>query len=419
MAQTKGSFWVDETECVTPFERIGKRGVVLFIWVFFIANQFPHTTTIKEIAFYGSMILFFPLFLTGRISVPWNSPFTAPALVFSIVVTVGSFWALNKSNTSADLYSHLVRYVILGIIITSVFEKRRDIEILFTLIVVSATFFCLYSMIDQYIIKKLSLHTRLLAGSQEITTNLLGIHIILSINLALYKVKLHKKCVAKICCFVAIIVLLLALFATQARSSFLALVLSTLIIFLSHRNLKKLAVILFFLAVAASYSPLGKRLTTNLTTDIRIQHMLLCLEVVKDYPLTGIGFGMQTFSDTLDLAAYNKRVEKKYPLNKYATTILTNPHNLYSDLAVRTGLFGFLAFIFFIYSNYWILLRALQEKEKISYNLALCILASLSSFLLIGFFEPVFSHPFEAVFCLIIAITHMLWNRLSYLKVKA
>ena len=406
-----GNLQVDEVLRDPPFARVGKQVAVGFIMIFFIANQFPHTTTIKEIAFYGSLILFASLLLSRKIVIHFDSPITIPAAIFIVIVLIGSVFAINKNNTIDDLYSHLIRYILIWIIIISFIESNYDFEVLITVVVLSTTFFCIYNIVDLYIIKNMPFSTRLLTGSQEITTNLVGINIILSVNLAYYKLKSSTNRRAKGGYSLAIIVLLFSLFAAQARSGFLALVLSALIVFLSNRNVIKLCVVLTLLAVAACYSPVGTRLTTQLSTDIRIQHMLLCLEVVKDHPLTGIGFGMQTFARDLDLVAYNKRVEEKYRLPVYADSILTDPHNLYTDIAVRSGIVGFSAFIHFIYTVYRTLLRMILANEKEGRDLSLALLASLSSFMFIGLFEPVFSHPFEAIFCFIFALTHILWKQ--------
>jgi len=404
----------------TRFERIVKRIIVNFIFILFVANQFPHTTTFKEISFYGSLFLFLVLLCTQRVSIKIDSPLIPPALAFIIIATIGSFWALNRENTLHDIYAHLLRYVILWVIMTSVLEKRRNVELLITLIIASTTIFCLHSIVDLYVVKKLSIYTRLLTGAQEITTNLLGIHTILAINLAIYKLKSLKNGMVKIGFSLAIIILLLASFATQTRSTLGAIVLSILIIFVVNQKWLKLIVILAVIGLIAVFSPEGKRLSNvNMTSNIRIQQIFLCLEVLKDHPLTGIGFGMQTFGQDLDLAAYNKRVKAKYPLKKFPDSKLTNPHNLYTDIAVRTGVIGFFTFMVLIFTAYRLLLKTILAREKYYSDLALVNMASLSSFLFIAFFEPVFSHPFEVTLCLIFALVQLTYKKATAKKHRA
>ncbi len=393
---------------MTKFVLIGKQIIIVCLWIFFVANQFPHTTTIKEAAYYISLLVFIALFCSRKIAINRISPLIPPALAFIITVAVGSFWAINVENTQHDLYAHLIRYVILWIIMVNILEKRRDVELLITLIVAATTIFCLYSFIDQYIVRKISMHTRFLSGAQEITTNLLGIHTIFAINLAIYKLKSLKNIPAKVGLSFAIIILLIASFATQTRSTLLALVLSILIIFIMSRKWLKLLVILTALGITAFYTPVGKRLSSNITSNIRIQQVYLCLEIIKDHPLTGIGYGMQTFGKNLDLAAYNRKIKREYPAKKFTDTILANPHDLFTDILVRTGIIGFIMFIWLIVETYRSLLRTIWRKEKYNSDLALSDIASLSSFLLIGLFEPVFSHPFETTLCLILAFAQLL-----------
>ena len=40
-------------------------------------------------------------------------------------------------------------------------------------------------------------------------------------------------------------------------------------------------------------------------------------EVIKDYPIMGIGFGMQTFGKDLDLEKYHERIPEKYRVKLY------------------------------------------------------------------------------------------------------
>jgi len=296
----------------------------------------------------------------------------------------------------------------------NILEKRRDVEMLITLVVAATTFFCLYSLIDQYIVRKISMHTRLLAGGLEITINLLGIHTILALNLAIYKLKSLKNILAKAGFSFAIIILLVASIATQTRSTLLALVLSILIIFIASRNWLKLIVILAAIGTIAFCSPVGKRLSNNMTSNIRIQQIYLCLEIIKDHPLIGIGYGKQTFGTNLDLVGYNRKIKSEYPNKKFTNTVLGDPHNLYTDIAVRTGIIGFFMFIWFILTAYRSLLQTIWIQEKDNSDLGLVIMASLSSFLLIGFFEPVLSHPFESTLCLILALAQLLMVGKSY-----
>ena len=64
-------------------------------------------------------------------------------------------------------------------------------------------------------------------------------------------------------------------------------------------------------------------------------------EIIKDYPITGIGFGMETYGTTVDLKAYYEKVPKKFREN----IIYNDPHNMYFDIAVRLGIVGFVLFL--------------------------------------------------------------------------
>ena len=73
----------------------------------------------------------------------------------------------------------------------------------------------------------------------------------------------------------------------------------------------------------------------------RIGVNYLAFEVVKDHPITGVGFGMETYRTAIDLHAYNASVP-----DKYKEEIHVDPHNIVGSIAVRTGFVGLALFFY-------------------------------------------------------------------------
>jgi len=64
--------------------------------------------------------------------------------------------------------------------------------------------------------------------------------------------------------------------------------------------------------------------------------------------------------------------------------------------------------MFLIFIAYRFLIRAVLAGEKHASDLALAIMVALSFFMFIVFFELVFSHPFEALLCFLLAFVQLL-----------
>ena len=99
------------------------------------------------------------------------------------------------------------------------------------------------------------------------------------------------------------------------------------------------------------YSPGRLTSVTNsmpaeLLTDHRVSINRLTLEIIRDHPIVGVGFGMQIYSDREMLLKYNERVSRKVSPDTRA--ILRNPHNTYLDIAMRVGWVGFGLFLYII-----------------------------------------------------------------------
>jgi len=209
-----------------------------------------------------------------------------------------------------------------------------------------------------------------------------------------------------------ILVLSIGFLVAQERSSFLAIFLAGFFFF--YKNKKWLLVFLILILMIGTISPWSNRLQLhnpekmliNLRNDVRIKINLLTLEVIKDNPIMGIGFGLQTYGE-LDLERYQKRLPQKY----HQKNIVADPHNIVLDVAVRLGVPG-LAFFFYIISVFlkmcWNIIR--HGKDNFMRNWGRCLSACFIAVFTIGLFHPVFSHIPEVVFCTIFSMATIIWR---------
>ena len=157
----------------------------------------------------------------------------------------------------------------------------------------------------------------------------------------------------------------------------------------------------------------------SFTKDIRIKMNHLTIKVIKDHPITGIGFGMEIYGNknVLDLEKLNKQLPPEYQQNR---VIIAAPHNIILDIAVRTGVVGLALFIYILITSLWMLWKTFRLTKNEHYKLlAIYLFASLASFLLPALFADAMFGPRAVIFYTMLAMITILWNLVQKEKNKA
>ncbi|MGZ6237482.1 MAG: O-antigen ligase family protein, partial [Syntrophales bacterium] len=178
------------------------------------------------------------------------------------------------------------------------------------------------------------------------------------------------------------------------------------------RNKKTLLFFFLFLALVISVMPVKNRLTTSniigkINSDSRVKIWYCFAEMVKDHPITGIGFGMQTYYDKDLINKYNERV----PANYRQAEPLTAPHNLLVDITVRTGIIGLISFLYIIsvFSQMgWRIIK--YGSDDFIRHWGLCLLASFVAVFIQGQFENTMSGPPAIILYTIWGAMAILWR---------
>lgn len=387
--------------------------VILFILsVYILVNPLPHTTTIQGICLYGSLLLF--VGVNGVKEMKFskgNTPLFAPTILFFVWVVFGLFFAVDKQNSIHDIYSHFFKYIILCILFVNIFNTRKKIEILTLAIIFSVVSFVLYSFFKFYIVNGFDISTKFFGNSQGMTYNLLSIPVIFSAFLILCIGINVNKTYLKLLLFLLIIPLVLASVLTQARSAFLALAISSFLFMFFYKKRLIPVVIVLCIGILLTFPPLKNRFKQDVSTNLRVNHALLVMEVLRDYPLTGIGFGMETFGYSLDLDFYKNKFENTYNVKYGQDVVLIDPHNMYTDILVRTGIPGFGLYLFFVFTLFRMLWNIGRSKDTFLRVFSFGVASSLVAYFIIGFFEPVFSHVHEFYFMLMVSLAAILWKQ--------
>lgn len=383
--------------------------VLLAVFLFF--NPMPHTTAIKEICFYTAAAFTAILVAAKNLKLHLSNPFTLPLGLLLAWVVLDAFFALNKPNTIHDIYAHLIKYYVFFFLIANFFDTRARLDKLIWIMVASAGVFAVGAAYYFYFTLANPITARFGPRAfTELPTNVIPV---VTIPAAVFSIHFFARREAwwnKFIFAAAFITVSSATILTQARSGFAALSVAMMMLF--PRNKRFMLILLPLILVLVFLTPLKSKLHSDaiqekFKSDVRIKIFYTFVEMAKDYPLTGIGFGLQTYADDRLLSKYNERVPAKYrqPFLHEA------PHNLIVDILVRLGVIGLALYfyLFFVFCKVNLNIVRAGKGEDLS-SLALCTLASFSAFFIIAMFENLAGGVPAIVMYLLFAVTTIIWK---------
>jgi O-antigen ligase len=404
---------MDKRDTVFSTERLGhflEQCIPWLIGIFLFFNPFPHTTAIKEISFYLCLLSFPILLAAKKGSFLFRTPLLIPFILFVVWSCLGLFFAFNKANTFHDIYAHLLKYLFIFFMVSNFFDSRKRFSILAWIFVVSATIFAVTTMTYDYVILHRSLTDKLAYVFPETSPNIAGIITLFSILLS-FSLFSKRTPYLNAVLLISLCLSAFATLATQARSAVLALIAAFSVMFPAR---KKTFVLIFVavLVLAVSFLPVKNLFTpeaiiTKLKADDRIAIWLCYAEIIKDHPVFGVGFGMQTCYDENLLKKYNARVPEEHRM----TYLYNAPHNLLVDTATRTGLVGLALFLYILFSFVkmgWHLIR--NGRNEFIRDWSLCIMGTFVAVFVQGMFENTLSGPPAVILYSIFAMMTILWR---------
>jgi O-antigen ligase len=392
------------------------QSVPVLIGIFIFFNSFPHTTAIKEICFYLSIFIVFFLFLFKETDFSFKTPLSVPFAIFVVWAFIGIFFALDKENSIHDFRAHLLKYLALYYLLVNFFNSKKRFEVLSWIIIVSAAVFSIGGMIYFYLILKNPIPTRLGIEFLELHVDYIGFVTLFAILLTLHHFSRESILYRKLILLVCLLGTSMATMLTQSKGTLVAAVFAFIVLF--PKNKKTLIVFLILFLIGMGITPRLKNrfALTNILNAPRIGINLTTYEVIKDYPITGIGFGMQTYGNKnlLDLDKYNARIPPKYR----QASVIGSPHNSLADVAMRTGIVGLVLYLYILFMCIrmgWKTIR--YGRDDFIKEWGLCIMAAFVGIFIQGIFSDGMFGPQAIVLYTIFAMMTILW-RLDNVKIK-
>jgi O-antigen ligase len=381
--------------------------------MFIFLNPYPHVTAIKEITFYGSVLLLLALIFLKKEEFSLRTPLSIPFLLFVIWGFFGLFFALNKGNSIHDFFVHLIKYLLIFYLLFNFFATKERLLILIWTIIISTALYSAGMLIDFYVMQGYNLSTKLgvyIGGQREIPSNIIGISTLFGLLLSLYQLTKEGISYRRIILTICVCTTAIATLATQTKGAILAMIVSLLLSF--PRNKRTLLFFFLFLALVILVMPVKDQITPSaivdkISADQRIKIWYSFGEMVIDHPITGIGFGMQTYHDENLLKKYNEKVPAKYRQE----TPLNSPHNIVLDIAVRVGFVGLALFFYIIFvfvRMSWQIIKS--GKDDFIRHWGLCFLAAFVAVFIQGQFENTMSGPPAMILYTTFAMMVILWH---------
>lgn len=367
-------------------------------------------SSINELCFYLSVSILTFLLFFKKTAFTLRSPLTLPFILFFLWAVIGLFFTLDFKNTLHDLRGHLLEYTIVFYLLVNYFNTSKRLQILAWIVIASATIFSIGAVIQYYFIEGFSFSSRLGYTFYEMSTDNIGFITILGICFCLHFFYISKNIFCKISLVSCFFILCITTLLTQSRGSLLGL-LAALVILCFH-NRKNMIFIILTVSIIILMPSMKERATNidGFTKDIRIKINRLTLEVIKDHPIAGIGFGMQIYGNqnVLDLEKINKQLPPKYQQRR---AVIVSPHNTILDVAVRTGVVGLAFFLYILINSLRMLCRTLKlKKGEYFKSWTVCLFACFASYMLPALFTDTTFGPKAIIFYTILAMITVLWN---------
>jgi len=386
------------------WEKILWMKVVPFLILINIAlNPFPHTTSIREISYYSGVALLAFYFLRYRDWSAFKTPLTLPVALFTAWAFVGLCWALDVGASFHDIRSHLLKYIVLFLLLTIFFNSRAKVRLLFWVIIVSVMISGFHDMYFFYVVDKNSFLTRMCIPNHQLPVGPLGFMALFASMLAVHLLRIGEffwgKCASVLC----LGGLLLILYVTQMRSLLVALPFIVVALFWDNKKILTAVMLVVVLVFFGFFTKLRSLDNTGSYTDrLTINYMSLLL--IKEHPITGIGFSMETPGDSR-FVDHEKLMDQVPIAIKNGGVEYTSPHSMWIGLTIQTGVIGLILFLAVWATGIRMCVKLIRDTVSLGNRLVgQLILSAIMLFSVYGVFNVVFMHFLELLMCVSFAV---------------
>jgi len=322
------------------------RDKILKFLLLALAFSVPLFGRTPNISKYLAIVLVIAWLFRGRVSL--KNPIALPVFFYLAITILSGIVGINPQSSMRYFLKHSINLVLV-LVIADCIRDRKTFKLVIKVFLVSAGFVCFlgilqyFSMHLSFLGKPLSLiGIQRLFGGRIYSTR--GHPLVFADNIALYLpvlaafVVYNKKALSVIGTIVAATALILTYSRTPTAAVLFVFILAAVLFF---KKLKILIIPVFasllvaFLIIAVFKGmPVKKRMNLNLGG--RVAGWKAALNMTKKYSLFGVGSG--------NVLMYYKKTDE------WRKARLSHMHNTYVQIAVASGMFGFITFIWIMYA---------------------------------------------------------------------
>jgi len=394
-----------------------KNSIPVMLGIFIFTIPFPYNTAIQEISFYGLALILLLLIIRKQTHFSFTSPFTVPFLLFSLWVLFCIPFALDKGNSFHDFYAHLLKHLFIFYLLVNYFKSKKLFMILSWIILISITIFSLGGIIYFYVISGGTLQDRFGFPIAGVDSNHIGFLAIPAIFITIVLLTAQNNFYKKLFLLVSLILTTSGVILSGSRGALLGFFIPVSFLLIKNKIIIILIVACMILLIMVT--PFKNQFHIQAIKDKASEQVELgrlpiwytYAQSIKDHPVTGIGFGMQSY--TYDFFVKNNL---KLP-HKYQNIIqLTGgnpfmPHNTLIDLTVRTGFIGLGLFAICLYVFFhrgWLWYK--KSTDVFIQNWDLCFMACGLSLLIQGMFVDLMIGLHVIYVFIFFAMINILWQ---------
>ncbi|MBI4710716.1 MAG: O-antigen ligase family protein [Nitrospirae bacterium] len=403
-----------QKENLNTFEPILEKILHISLFIYLFALIFPHVTTLRETAFWMAFVCWMMRRFKRKESFIPINPATVSLLIFMLIALIASAFGMTPVEDLNRFKGELLVPVILFLITATEFKSLEKIKGLLTSLVIAFAVYTLLTLLEssqyglRYFWDKTHreqyywLDTGYWQRGVIIFPVILGLLLILKnkwLNLSLSALAVTEIAIISVYRSFAVllgtcsVLLLWALFARPKKYRLymvgficLFLVISGSLLYSVKDNP----------AVSEYRDKLGK--LSNIQAELgsegsfsnRLPFWKAAVDVIKDKPLLGYGWGMKKFQKLVQQEKFLNHWQANEP---YVYKLITEykdvyfpPHNMFIEIAVQSGFLGLAAFACFIliYAVY-LVKKILQSSSDMEYNFSVILIGgALLSFMIIS-----------------------------------
>ena len=360
--------------------------------IYVLVGALPHATAIQSITIYGSIALTILLLATKQIRLNLQAPLSSEVLLFFGWACLSILWSLDRSNTLHDLRSHFFVQVALFVLAVHFINSKAKFLLLVWAQAASAIILSCWLLWLFYIKANQPYTAKLVTLLPYTHVNRIGYIAIPAMAILIaFCFDQRQKIKWRFLALLSSTPLFAISLATQSRAAYIALAIC--LFFLFGKRVWFTIPLLICITLATFNSPVIGKFKNKQNRSLnapRVAILLTDLEIIKDYPLLGIGFGHEILGNKVQPHKYRENLPQKYRIHHTSKNgNYRDPHCHPMAIFIMLGAVGFALYLIILCRFIWLCIKLIRHSNQ-------AWLASYARALLGGFLAFNFMSLFEA-----------------------